>query len=62
MMAQRIAVAEKVEIQARYNSEALAKVSDRARQEGQDEAIVVGAEAKAQAAMIEWSGQQKILA
>lgn len=50
----RVQVLEKVELQARFNYEALFKVATRTRAEGASEEVVIGAEARSEAAKFEW--------
>ena len=57
-----VAVAEKVELAARYNTEALEKEASRVALEGAEETVVVEAETKAAAAAAEYAQAKKRLA
>lgn len=50
----RVQVLEKVELQARFNYEALDKVASRTRAEGASKEVVIGAETRSEAAKFEW--------
>ena len=56
-----VSIAEKVELQARYNTDALMKVARRVELEGAAESVIVSARARAAAADLEWKRTQDTL-
>lgn len=61
MQARRVSVLSKVEVQARYNQDALQKVAQRVELEGASESVIVNAKARALAANTEWRFSKKRL-